>query len=40
MQAFATLLERYPELRLAIPAADLSWRENFLRGFREIPLRF
>ncbi|MFN8593541.1 MAG: cytochrome P450 [Thermomicrobiales bacterium] len=36
--AFATLLARYPDLRLAVPAAELTWRENFLRGFREIPL--
>ena len=38
--AFTTLLERYPALRLAIPADELVWRENFLRGFRKIPLRF
>jgi cytochrome P450 len=38
--AFATLLGRYPELRLGVPAAELTWRENFLRGFREIPVRF
>jgi cytochrome P450 len=38
--AFATLLGRYPALRLAVPAAELTWRENFLRGFRAIPVRF
>ena len=38
--AFATLLRRYPDLRLAIPVEELVWRENFLRGFREIPVRF
>jgi len=38
--AVATLLRRYPELRLAIPADELQWKSNFLRGFREIPVRF
>lgn len=38
--AFATLLRRYPDLRLAVPASDLTWRANFLRGFQAIPLVF
>jgi cytochrome P450 len=38
--AFATLLGRYPALRLAVPVTEITWRENFLRGFREIPIRF
>jgi cytochrome P450 len=38
--AFGALLRRYPDLRLAVPAEELSWRENFLRGFRAIPVRF
>ena len=38
--AFATLLGRYPDLRLDIPATELTWRENFLRSFKAIPLRF
>ena len=36
--AVATLLRRYPELRLAVPADQVEWRSTFLRGFREIPL--
>src|SRR5215203_4994231 len=38
--AFATLLGRYPALRLAVPVEEITWRENFLRGFRAIPVRF
>jgi cytochrome P450 PksS len=38
--AFETLIRRYPELRLAIPEDELHWSQNFLRGFREIPLLF
>ena len=38
--AFATLLGRYPDLRLAVPVTEITWRENFLRGFRAIPVRF
>jgi len=38
--AFASLLGRYPDLRLAVPVTEITWRENFLRGFREIPVRF
>ena len=38
--AFATLLGRYPALRLAVPVTEITWRENFLRGFRAIPVRF
>ena len=38
--AFATLLGRYPALRLAVPIEEITWRENFLRGFRAIPVRF
>jgi cytochrome P450 family 107 subfamily K polypeptide 1 len=36
--ALATLLRRYPEMRLAVPASDVEWRSTFLRGFREVPL--
>jgi cytochrome P450 len=38
--AIATLLRRLPELRLAVPVEELTWRPNFLRGFREIPVAF
>lgn len=38
--AFATLIRRFPDLQLAISADELTWKENFLRGFREVPVRF
>lgn len=36
--AFETLIRRYPALRLAVAPDTLSWTQNFLRGFREIPV--
>lgn len=38
--ALGTLLERYPDLRPAVPVDALAWKEIFLRGFREVPVRF
>jgi cytochrome P450 family 107 subfamily K polypeptide 1 len=38
--AFATLIRRYPELRLAVPEDEVVWSGNFLRGFRQVPLLF
>lgn len=38
--AFETLVRRYPELRLAVPADEIAWSGSFLRGFREVPLLF
>ncbi|MEZ4562708.1 MAG: cytochrome P450 [Thermomicrobiales bacterium] len=38
--AFETLFRRYPRLRLAVPADEIRWGDNFLRGFREIPVLF
>jgi cytochrome P450 len=38
--AFETLFRRYPNLRLAIPADEILWSNNFLRGFRQIPVLF
>jgi cytochrome P450 len=38
--AFETLIRRYPELRLAVPGAEVVWSGNFLRGFRQVPLLF
>jgi cytochrome P450 len=37
---FATLFRRFPELRLAVPAAEIAWRPSFLRGLDKLPLRF
>lgn len=38
--AFTTLLRRCPQLRLAVPAHDLPWRTDFLRGLERLPVRF
>lgn len=38
--AFTTLFRRYPELRLAVPAEEISWSGNFLRGFAKLPVLF
>ena len=38
--AFETLFRRYPELRLAVPAEDVHWSTNAIRGFAAIPLLF
>lgn len=38
--AFETLMRRYPDLRLAVPADEIAWGGSFLRGFRQVPLLF
>ena len=38
--AFETLIRRYPDLRLAVPAEEIQWSGSFLRGFRQVPLLF
>ena len=38
--AFETLIRRYPDLRLAVPADEIQWGGSFLRGFRQVPLLF
>ena len=38
--ALATLFGRYPEMRLAVPAEELRWGGNFLRGFTRLPVVF
>lgn len=38
--ALEVLLRRYPKLQLDIPVKNLRFRDTFLRGFTEIPLRF
>lgn len=38
--AFETLFRRYPDLRLAVPAADIRWKPDLIRGFEAIPLLF
>jgi cytochrome P450 len=38
--AFATLFRRYPELRLAVPAEEVTWDGSFLRGFARLSVLF
>jgi cytochrome P450 len=39
--AFATLLSRLPDLALAIPRAEVRWRDaTFLRGLTQLPVTF
>jgi cytochrome P450 len=38
--ALETLIRRYPNLRLAVPPAEIQWSGSFLRGFRQVPLLF
>jgi hypothetical protein len=38
--ALATLFRRYPELRLAVPAEEVSCGGSFLRGFARLPVLF
>ncbi|MGH8933529.1 MAG: cytochrome P450 family protein [Egibacteraceae bacterium] len=38
--ALTSLLQRYPQLRLAVPATSLTWRPDFLRGLERLPVRF
>ncbi|MDQ2653444.1 MAG: cytochrome P450 [Chloroflexota bacterium] len=38
--AIETLFRRFPDLRLAVPEAELSWSGGVLRGFQRIPLLF
>jgi cytochrome P450 len=38
--AFNTLVRRYPELRLAVPAEEVRWGSSVLRGFARLPVLF
>jgi len=38
--ALTTLLARYPDLRLAVPAEDIRWKSGFLRALEALPLNF
>jgi len=38
--AFSTLLRRFPQLRLAVPAEEVRWGSSFLRGFARLPVLF
>ena len=38
--AIASLVERYPDLQLAVPAAEITWDRSFLRSLTSLPLSF
>ena len=38
--AIETLFRRYPDLRLGVPADEISWLSSFLRGLNGLPLKF
>jgi cytochrome P450 len=38
--AMETLFRRYPNLRLAVPADEITWTPSFLRGLSGLPLLF
>ncbi len=39
--AFGTLLRRFPDLRIAVPAAELTWsRSMFVHRLDSLPLAF
>jgi cytochrome P450 len=38
--AFETLFRRFPDLRLSVPAEEMSWRRSVLRGFAQLPVMF
>ena len=38
--ALTTLLARYPDLRLAVPAGELRWEPGFLRSLEALPVLF
>jgi cytochrome P450 len=38
--ALTTLLARYPDLRLAVPVEEISWKPGFLRALQALPLNF
>jgi cytochrome P450 len=36
--AFTALLQRFPDLRLAAPAGELTWRHDFMTGLAHLPV--
>lgn len=38
--ALEALFRRYPDLRLAVPANEITWAPSFLRGLTKLPLNF
>ncbi|MEU9451765.1 cytochrome P450 [Streptomyces sp. NPDC048277] len=37
--AFTALMTRFPDLDLAVPATELTWRHDFMRGLDHLPVR-
>jgi cytochrome P450 len=37
--AFTALMTRFPDLELAVPAAEVRWRSDFQRGVTRLPVR-
>jgi cytochrome P450 len=37
--AFAALMNRYPDLCLAVPVSELTWRSDFMRALSSLPVR-
>jgi cytochrome P450 len=38
--AIASLVQRYPDLKLAVPAEEITWQRSFLRSLTSLPLTF
>lgn len=38
--AIASLVQRYPDLQLAVPASEITWDRSFLRNLTSLPLTF
>lgn len=38
--AIASLVQRYPDLKLAVPASEITWDRSFLRNLTSLPLTF
>lgn len=38
--AIASIVQRYPDLQLAVPASEITWDRSFLRSLTGLPLTF
>jgi cytochrome P450 len=38
--AIASIVQRYPDLQLAVPASEITWDRSFLRNLTSLPLTF
>lgn len=38
--AIASIVQRYPDLQLAVPASEITWDRSFLRSLTSLPLTF